>query len=253
MKKVVLASLVCAAMIGVTTIQAQAKAMDCDCGCGSNDGKGVVAVSYTAEKEVAPDVVEISFAVKTYDKSSMEKAATENKIISENVYKFLKESINPENKDFIKTANYSARPFYSYDSGKRKLDKYEVSNNIVVRTKSLDKVSTLIDKSIALGATNVDSLRFSLSEKDSEYTNLYVEATKKARERAEAVAQAAGASVVGVKRINTTQSQHSGYGFANRLYMNAMPKADAAESVSTPIEAGVVKLHSNVNAVFYIK
>lgn len=85
----------------------------------------------------------------------------------------MKGQITPTNGDYLKTANYSASPSYVYNNNKRILDKYEVSNNIIVHTKSLDKISTIIDKSLELGATTVDSLNFSLSEKMHNVQNCY--------------------------------------------------------------------------------
>ena len=143
--------------------------------------RGYVSVSYTTEKEVSPDTVEFSISVKTSDKKSMQEASSKNKEITNKVYEYLKANIKPANGDYIKTSNYSASPVYVYVNGRRNFDKYEVSNNIVVHTKSLDKVSTYIDKSIQLGATDVNSLNFTLSNKDSQCAELLSKAGKQVK------------------------------------------------------------------------
>lgn len=223
--------------------------------------KGSISVSYTAEKEVAPDTVEVSIAIKTDDKKSMSVAVSKNKEISDKVYDYVKGVITPSNGDYIKTSNYSANPSYVYESGKRIFSKYEVSNNIVVHTKSIDKISTIIDKSLALGATNVDSLNFSLSKKDAECAELLSLATRQAKNRANIIAESAGTSVAGIKNIDAscTLNRHNTIPYArNTMLMKSMSMDGAVAeafgaSPSPQIESGVITVYSNVNATFYVK
>lgn len=221
--------------------------------------KGYISVSYTAEKEVSPDTVEISIAIKTEDKKSMSTAVSKNKEISDKVYEYLKSSINTANGDYIKTSNYSANPSYTYENGKRIFNKYDVSNNIIVHTKSIDKISTMIDKSITLGATNVDSLNFSLSEKDTQCAELLSTATQKAKKRADIVAGAAGTSITGIKSLDTscTLNRQNSINYARNTIMMKSAAFDAAApegAGSSPnIESGVITVYSNVNALFYVK
>lgn len=105
--------------------------------------RGYIAVSTTANAELAPDVAEVSIAVQTYDSKSMQKATLQNKEISEKVITELKAMINTANGDFIKTTDYNASPLYSYSGNKRTLDKYQVSNSVVIHTKSIDKVGAM--------------------------------------------------------------------------------------------------------------
>lgn len=253
MKKIVIASLFSAVLLAtpLTTLSAGAINSQAD----SNSKKGYVSVSYTSEKEVAPDTVEISIAVRTDDKKSMQEASRKNKEISDKIYSYLKSAINNADGDYVKTSNYSATPLYTYNNGRRNLDKYEVSNNIIVHTKSLDKISSMIDKSLSLGATNIDSLNFSLSEKDAQCADLLTIATKQARKRADLVAGTAGSSVTGIKSLDTSCSVSGRYGVPQ--YRNMMVKAsgamDMVESAPTQIEPGVVRIYSTVNASFYLK
>ena len=230
---------------------------------GSNDeGLQLISnkgnVSYTTEKEVSPDTVEFSISIKTNDKKSMQEASERNKEISNKVYNYLKANISTQNGDYIKTANYSASPLYIYTNGKRAFDKYEVTNNIVVHTKLLDKVSSFIDKSIQLGATDVASLNFTLSNKDSQCADLLSESAKQVKTRANVVANSVGSAVTGVKNIRTSCSVNQrrvGYGYTNRLMTKAMVATDGAmqESASTNIESGNITIYASVDADFYVK
>lgn len=223
-------------------------------GSNTDSDKGTVNASYTSEKEVSPDTAEVSIAVKTENARSLSAAITQNKEISDKIYSYLKGVINTSNGDYLKTSNYSANPEYTYNNGKRNFDKYQVSNNIIVHTKDINKISEMIDKSLSLGATNVDSLNFSLSDKDTVCSNLLKEASVKAKSRADLVANSVGSSITGVKSLNTSCSENRSYS-RPMYYANKMATLDAAESAgsSTNIEAGVIKVYATVNADFYLK
>lgn len=259
MRKILTAALLCpvVALLGLVLVTTPTQSVLAGTVNTENE-KGYISVSYTAEKEVSPDTVEISVAVKTEDKNSLPNAVSKNKEISEKIYNYLKSVINTENGDFVKTSNYSASPAYNYVNGKRVFDKYQVSNNVIVHTKNLDKISQLIDKSLNLGATNVDSLNFSLSEKDAYCSELLANATKNARKRADIIANSANTSITGIKNIGTSCSANN-TNTARYLYSNAKmaPMYDGAVAESAGgvgnIESGLMKIYSNVNADFYVK
>jgi len=221
----------------------------------ANNDKGVISVNTSANTEIAPDVAEISFAVQTSDLKSMQKATLLNKEISDKVFAQLKSMIDIQNGDYIKTSDFSANPVYSYLNSKKNFEKYEVSNRVIVHTKSIDKVGFMIDKAIEAGATNVDNLSFSLSNYESQCNDLIAIATKKAKTRAEVIAQALGTSINGISNISTSCSTNN-YN-PPRLYMAKNMIADvASESVSAggvSISNGVVKVNANVNAGFLVK
>ncbi len=255
MKKVIAATMLSSVLLTLPTSTLPAGAVN---GIDSTLNKGYVSVSYTAEKEVSPDTVEVSISVKTDDKKSMQEAVRKNKEISDKVYSYLKSVITPANGDYVKTSNFSASPSYIYNNNKRTLDKYNVSNNVIVHTKSIDKISTIIDNSLSLGATDVDSLNFLLSEKDTQCAGLLSNAAKQARKRADMVATSVGSSVVGIKNIDTTCSLNNSSRYPvyrNSLMMAKAESMDGAtsETNSVNIEAGTIKIYSNVNASFYLK
>ena len=219
--------------------------------------RGYISVSTSANTEIAPDVAELSFSVKTSDNKSLQKASLMNKDISEKIYNILKEQINTANGDYVKTSNYNATPVYNYNGNKKTLDKYEVSNRVTVHTKALDKLGSMIDKATEAGATNIDSLNFSVSNYESQCNSLIEIATKKANTRANIAAKGTGTMLDGIRSMDISCSEQSNYS-APRLYMaknmlSATADSVAAEGASTSISGGVIKIHSNVNATFYVK
>ena len=220
-----------------------------------NNEKGTISVNTNANVEIAPDVAEISFAVKTSDLKSMQKATLANKEISDKVFAELKSMIDTKNGDYIKTSDFSANPVYSYQNSKKNFEKYEVSNRVIVHTKSIDKVGNMIDNAIAAGATNVDNLSFSISNYEVQCNDLISIAAKKAKTRAEVIAQSLSTSLLGINNISTSCSTNN-YN-PPRLYMAKNMIADvAAESATaggTSISNGVIKVNATVNASFYVK
>ena len=222
----------------------------------NNDNKGQISVNTTASKEVAPDVVEISFAIKTYDTKSMQKATLANKEISDKVLSELRSLIDTDNGDYIKTSDFSANPVYSYVNSKQNFEKYEVSNRVIVHTSKTNIVGKMIDKAILTGATNVDNLSFSVSNYEKQCNDLLIVATKKAKERANVVAKTLGTSLNGISSVTTSCSTNN-YN-PPRYYMAKNMIADiAAESASlgssTTISNGVIKINATVNADFFVK
>ena len=252
MKKYILMSLILGILCLAPCTSLPVNAVD------NNVERGYLSVSYTTEKEVSPDTVEFSISIRTNDKKSMQEASAKNKEISNKVYDYLKSNIVTSNGDYIKTSNYSATPVYIYKDSKRIFDKYEVSNNIIVHTKSLDKVASYIDKSIQMGATGVNSLNFSLSNKDGQCADMLSTAGKQVRKRADIVATAVGTSITGVKNIRTSCSlnqRNVNYAYSNRLMAKAV-MADGASEIEAPqtnIESGNINIYASVDADFFVK
>ena len=219
--------------------------------------KGYISVSTSAETEIAPDVAEISFAVKTSDAKSMQRATQLNKETSDRVLSALASMLTTSNGDYIKTSDYNASPIYTYSSGKRNFEKYEVYNRIIVHTKSIDKIGSMIDIAIDSGATNVDNLNFSVSTYDAQCNELLGIATKKAHTKAGLVVKTLGTTLDGVRTFDINCSVNN-IAKTPRFYMakNMMADGAAPESAmggSTSISGGVIKIFANVNASFFVK
>ena len=252
MKKFFMVSIL-VAILALTTSNVMA---ECNC---QKDLRGEINVSATAEKEVAPDTAQITIEITTYDAKSMQKAATENKEISDRIYTSIKSIINTSDGDYVKTSNYNAQALYKYVNNKRTFDKYQVSNNVIVKTKSIEKVGTIIDKATLLGATGINDLNFSLSNYDSQCNDLIAEASKKAREKADILAKGTSSIITGLKYASVScnsSANNNRRAYVNSYKMMMAASADgAAESqeTATPVSAGTIKLNANVNVSFYTK
>lgn len=248
MKKILLGALIVSIIAGVASTSVPAIQE-------KTEERGYVSVSTNSDKELTPDTAEISISVVTSDKISLKKATDDNKQITEKVLSAIKTMINPINKDFVKTANFNANQRYIYANGKRTFDKHEVSNTVVIHTKSIDKVGAMIDKAISLGATEVSNLDFTVSKYDDECNEILTAATQKARAQADVIAKAAGSDITGIKSLSgncSASGSPRAYRYAKNMMMDASENLSAAGS-ATPIEVGVVKIYANINASFFVK
>ena len=245
MKKFLISSVIVGLALGCVSVQAISESIE----------RGYISVNTSANAELAPDVAEISIAVKTYDNKSMQKATLQNKEISEQVISTLKSMIDTSKGDYIKTADFSATPIYSYSGNKRNFDKYQVSNSVVVHTKSIDKIGTMIDKAIALGATDVNSLNFSVSNYEAQCNDLLTLAAKKASARANAVAKTVPTTLSGIRSMDVSCSASNSSRPQYKMLManRAMMMDSEAAGSSTTIESGVIKVFANVSATYFVK
>ena len=245
MKKFLISAVIVGLALGCASVQAISESIE----------RGYISVNTSANAELAPDVAEISIAVKTYDNKSMQKATLQNKEISEQVISTLKSMIDTSKGDYIKTADFSATPIYSYSGNKRNFDKYQVSNSVVVHTKSIDKIGTMIDKAIALGATDVNSLNFSVSNYETQCNDLLTLAAKKASARANAVAKTVPTTLSGIRSMDVSCSTSNSSRPQYKMLManRAMMMDSEAAGSSTTIESGVIKVFANVSATYFVK
>ena len=245
MKKFLISAVIVGLALGCASVQAISESIE----------RGYISVNTSANAELAPDVAEISIAVKTYDNKSMQKATLQNKEISEQVISTLKSMIDTSKGDYIKTADFSATPIYSYSGSKRNFDKYQVSNSVVVHTKSIDKIGSMIDKAIALGATDVNSLNFSVSNYEAQCNDLLTLAAKKASARANAVAKTVPTTLAGIRSMDVSCSASNSSRPQYKMLManRAMMMDSEAAGSSTSIESGVIKVFANVSATYFVK
>ena len=222
--------------------------------------RGYTTSNASANKELSPDTVDISIAVVTFDNKSMQKATAQNKEISGKIYTALKAMINPKDGDYVKTSDFSAQPIYNYNNNKRVFNKYEVSNRVIVHTKSIEQAGAMIDKAMEIGATNIDSLNFSLSSYEKQCDELLATASKKTRTRADLMAASVGTMVTGVKSLSGSCNSS---GNNQRVTYRLMAKSNMALGSSMedsapmaaeiPIETGAIKIYANVNANYFVK
>lgn len=248
MKRIFLVMLLCCSMV---SLPLNANALSAE----TKKDAGYISLNASKAVEVEPNLARVTFAVEntgeTAQKASAENNETSNKII--NAIKLITDAKT----DVIRTANFSVRPVYATNKdGKRIIKNYTAVNSITVQTSNINNVANLIDAAIVNGANRTDGLYYSYENENSACSEMYPQLMESLRKQAASIAQAAGTSLDGIKSIGASCSTESaisnGRFYVEKAVMSGSA-ADASSSLSTPVEAGKVKVRVYVNVDFYVK
>lgn len=200
-----------------------------------------VSVMGEATATARPDQAELQIGVVT-QASTAQAAAAQNAKQSDKVIAELRRLLGP-NAD-IKTINYSVSPNYRYpnprEGGQPTITGYTANNTVQVKTTDLSLVSKLIDQSIQSGANNLQSLQFTLKDEQAVRAQALREAAAQAKHKAETIAAALGLKVVRVLAVEESGPVAIPY------QTIALQRAEAAQSVPTPVEPGTINVRALV-------
>lgn len=131
----------------------------------------------------------------------------------------------------IKTTNYSVNPNFDYSTGK-KSGSYSVDATIEIRVKPIEKANQAVDVATADGATQVGGVTFVLDDETQQKleNEARMDAVKKAKEKAQSLANAAG---IKLGRIVDIQETNGGFP-EPMMYKTASLQMDAAGGEAIP-------------------
>lgn len=205
--------------------------------------KNTITVQGTASITMTPSIAYVNIGVATFNKEAAA-AQSDNTAKMDNVYKALEDL--GIGKDKIKTVTYNISPHYEYNNNATVMTGYDVVNGIQVTVEDLAKVSSVLDMTVAQGVNQATAISFGLTDKENNdtYLKALAEAVNNAKEKAAALASAAGLKVD--KPIQITEgSQANVY----PIYYNSYESAKAADT-ATPISGGELKVTANVTLVY---
>lgn len=208
---------------------------------------GTVSVTGYAQQEVAPDTAFVTIGLST-TASDAQEARTKNNTTMTQITNGMKAlGIGAEN---LRTTDFYMSP--NYDN-KGKISGYTVSNNLEVKVSDLNLLSTVITKAGSLGANQINNVRFTNEHADQIKNNLIKEAVHNGQQAAAAAAQAAGTSLGAVKEMSISGNSPSYNTMALGAVSLRMAKAEAADAVAAPVEAGTNTLSQRVNITYYLQ
>jgi uncharacterized protein YggE len=203
-------------------------------------GQGSIAVD--------PDLAHVTLGVVTQAPEA-EEAQAKNATNMRNILAALGEmGIKGED---VETSYFNVYPVYRYDQEKGdQLTGYRVSNTISVKLKDLPKVGEIIDVAIKAGATNVNSVRFALTDEEPWLEKALTLAVEKGRRKAEVMATAAGEKLGPIMVIRDPNTQFEPYfGKGEMMLMSAT----ADRGMPTPIQPGKLEITAAVEMVFALE
>jgi hypothetical protein len=147
----------------------------------------------------------------------------------------------------IRTVSLNLNPVQRYDGNVPKLIGYEFANTTRVTVRDLEKVSAVVDQAAAVGATTIQGIAFRIDDPTKIEARARELAMANARDRADALARAAGVAIKGVAAI----AEDMGGGPMPPVPMRAFSLAKSAEA-STPVEAGTTEVSIHVTVSYLI-
>ncbi|MCU0477610.1 MAG: SIMPL domain-containing protein [Chloroflexi bacterium] len=146
----------------------------------------------------------------------------------------------------IRTTTLSLQPVYDYrtNGAAPKITGYELRNGVVATVRDLDKLADAVDGALAAGGTTLDGITFRVDDPSGAEAQARTQAMKAARGKADALATAAGVTIVGVASISE-QSSPTPWPVP---YAGERVAADAA----TPILPGTSDVTVTVSVVYLI-
>jgi uncharacterized protein YggE len=191
----------------------------------------------------APDVAFVSIAVETRARTSKEAQQQNADAMTAVQQRIAKAGIA---RDAVRTTGYNIQQEFDFANGRRTPRGYVARSGVEVRLDGVERVGELLDALVDAGATTVAGIRFDLKDRAGAEREALRLAVADARARAEAIAAGAGRTIDRVIRITDAPQPR----FRAPMPM-AMERglATAAATPETPIEAGTIEVHAQVELV----
>ncbi|HOY55906.1 MAG TPA: SIMPL domain-containing protein [bacterium] len=208
------------------------------------------SVSATGKVFAKPDIANLTVGIKTEPKATAAEAAKDNTKKMNEIIEALKK-MDIEEKD-IKTTNYSLNPVYDWSSDRQVLRGYEISQNVTVKIRDLDKIGEAIAKTTEKGANQVGNINFTIDDEFELKAEARDGAIEKAKTKAEEIARKTGMKLG--KIINVYENQVYVPGPVNYLAKDVAQGLGREESISAPtIQTGENEVSVEVTVVWEVK
>lgn len=214
-----------------------------------------LVVSGVSELEVDPDELRLTLSVVSEggDKDSLRDLMRDNSRQIDRVIRALSDL--GVDRDDIETSRFNVFPRYTNPSGgePRQIAGYRVENQILVETPLLDEAGRLVQAAIDAGANRVTQIAFGLRNRREHRAAAIADAAGNARADAEALASAAGVSLLRALRIELDQPQFQPFNPMPRQEMMARSGGAGGDAAPAPaITPGRITVRASVTIRYEI-
>jgi uncharacterized protein YggE len=231
------AGLVLAVVLGPALAPRAARGLD------GTEPDRTISVGGTGTVTIAPDVADLHVGV-VVQRPKVADARDAAAVAMAGVVKALRDAGVAEAD--TRTTTLSLQPVYDYNTNGAapKITGYEMRNGVVATVRDLEKLANAVDGALVSGGSTLDGITFRVDDPSGAENQARTQAMKQARAKADALASAAGVSIIGVSSISE-QSAPTPWPVP---YAGAL-KADQA---ATPIEPGTSDISVTVSVVYLI-
>jgi hypothetical protein len=199
-------------------------------------GGATITVNGRGEVRAAPDCGQVRVGVATQSASAREAQLANDRAVEAVIAAVKAQGVTKEN---IQTSEYGIWPEYNE---KGQLWRYRINHNLTVEVKAIQKLGAVLDAAVAAGANQSCSISFDRSDREVLEREALKKAVADARQRAEALAGAAGKSITRVVSIAEGAAQQE-----PPVY-RSMAQLEGAGSV--PVEPGELAVSAAVEVTF---
>ncbi len=203
----------------------------------------MIVVQGSAEVAAAPDEALVSLGVTAQAAQAAAAQEQVNGVMRNAIAAIEKLRVTREN---IQTAGLSLHPVYSSphpqapDDSTPRIVAYRASNTIQVRIQDLSLVGGVIDAGVGAGANEIQGIAFRLRDDTQQRTEALVQAMRNARQKAEAIAQGANATLGMIHRIEESAG--------DTIYPMAETRMALADGA--PVQPGLVRVRASLTATY---
>jgi len=230
-----------ALLLGALTVLASAAA--------PAEAQRTIRVIGMGEVRVQPDEAHIAFAVETVG-TTAQAAGAENARVMDRVIGALVAAGIP--RADLETRGYALHPEYAHDEGRRepRIRGYRASNQVLLRTRNLDRVGQYIDVALGAGANRMDGISFQLRDSAPAEQAAIRDAVERGSATARTIAQALGVQLGPIMDAGTTADVVRPFPvMMDRSYLRMEA---AAAAPPTPVQPGEQSVRAQVTLVFAI-
>ena len=206
----------------------------------------LVSVTGSGEVKAQPDMAYVTLGVEARRPTLAEARAEVNATVERLLALTRELKIEPK---FVDSTRLQVQPDYRWDekSSSQVLLGYVVSRQVDVELHDLDRLGTLLEKSVSAGVNQVGGARLDSSRRKELERAALTQAVDDARLNADALARAAGAKLGPVQSLSTTGSMPVPMYAERAMSVAAAPMADAAEK---SYQSSEMKFTASVSAQF---
>lgn len=226
-------------------------------------GNTLLTVSAEGRSLRQPELAVFNAGVTTQGKTANEALAANSRAMSGVIAALKRAGIAERD---IQTSNLSISPIYSDPNREAmmaarvtgqpyvpppepavaRIVGYTASNNVSVRQRRLGDYGRVIDTLVSAGANQINGPSFQMDDPDPALDEARLAAMKKARERADLYARAAGLRVLRALSISET----GGYYGPPQVMFARAESAGAPPPPPAPVQAGELQLTANVTVLY---
>ena len=205
----------------------------------------MLELTASGEQDAAPDMAQLHLSVEASGHSAAQAMAGDAQRMAQ-VLAVLKQA-GVADRD-LQTSGLSLSPQYVYEQNlPPRLTGYQASNGLLVTVRSLAQLGPIADAVAGAGVTSIGQIEFAMANPQAAQDSARLAAVKALEDKAALYARATGYKIKALVKLT------EGGDFSVSPPMPRMMAAMNARAVSTPIEAGEMKVRMEISGVFELE